>query len=358
MSTVNDPAAPPAAPPPPLALQIGFGYVASAALQVALHLEIADRLADGPKTAADLARAAGVQEDGLYRVLRTLASVGIFEERASRTFATNAAADVLRKGDTTLRDILYFLTDGIHFRTYGELLHSVQTGQPTVEKVVGAPVFEYLARDSAFAERFNNGMTSMSAAAIAAALKAYDFGGIDVLVDVAGGHGMVLTSILRQYPTMRGVLFDVDHVIAGAGPLIERAGVADRCQTALGDFFTAVPPGGDAYIMKHIIHDWDDERALVILRNIHRELRAAARGKVILLESVVQPGNGPDFGKLIDLEMLLFPGGRERTAEEFADLFARAGFELTRIVPTESPLSVIEARVPARRSAEREGGRS
>jgi hypothetical protein len=345
MSTVTDPAA---APPPPLALQIGFGYVASAALQVALHLDIADRLADGPKTVGDLARAAGVQEDGLYRVLRTLASVGIFEERPPRTFATNAAADVLRKGETTLRNILYFLTDGIHFRTYGELLHSVQTGQPAVEKVVGAPVFEYVAGDPAFAERFNNGMTSMSAAAVAAALKAYDFGGIDVLIDVAGGHGMVLTSILRTYPTMRGVLFDVDHVIAGAATLIARAGVTDRCQTVSGDFFTAVPPGGDGYIMKHIIHDWDDDRALVILRNIHRELRGTSRGKVILLESVVQPGNVPDFGKLIDLEMLLFPGGRERTADEFADLFARAGFELTRIVPTESPLSVIEAHVLAR----------
>jgi hypothetical protein len=348
MSTVTDLAASAAAPPPPLALQIGFGYVASAALQVALHLDIADRLADGPQTVGDLARAAGVQEDGLYRVLRTLASVGIFEEQPPRTFATNAAADVLRKGETTLRNILYFLTDGIHFRTYGELLHSVQTGQPAVEKVVGAPVFEYVAGDPAFAERFNNGMTSMSAAAVAAALKAYDFGGIDVLVDVAGGHGMVLTSILRTYPTMRGVLFDVDHVIAGAATLIARAGVTDRCQTVSGDFFTAVPPGGDAYIMKHIIHDWDDERALVILKNIHRELRGTPRGTVILLESVVQPGNVPDFGKLIDLEMLLFPGGRERTAEEFADLFARAGFELARIVPTESPLSVIEAHVRAR----------
>ena len=345
MSTPN---AAGAAPPPPLALQIGFGYVASAAMQVALHLEIADRLADGPRSAADLARAAGVQEDALYRVLRTLASVGIFEERPARTFATNEAADVLRRGETTLRNILYFLTDSIHFRTYGELLHAVRTGQPSFEKVLGAPVFEYLAKDPEFAERFNNGMTSMSAAAIAAALKAYDFSGIDVVVDVAGGHGMVLTSILRQYPNMRGVLFDVDHVIAGAAPLIARAGVTDRCQTVSGDFFKAVPSGGDAYIMKHIIHDWDDERALVILRNVHRELRASPRGRLILLESVVRQGNLPDFGKQIDLEMLLFPGGRERTVDEFADLFARAGFELTRIVPTESPLAVIEAHVSAR----------
>jgi len=142
---------------------------------------------------------------------------------------------------------------------------------------------------------------------------------------------------------MRGVLFDQEHVIAGAGPLIADAGVADRCATVSGDFFSAVPAGGDAYVMKHIIHDWDDDRSLTILRNIHRVLAGVANGRVILLESVVQPGNVPDFAKLIDMEMLLIPGGRERTADEFASLFARAGFELRRVVPTASPLSVIEA---------------
>ena len=168
-------------------------------------------------------------------------------------------------------------------------------------------------------------------------------GDIRVLVDVAGGHGRVLTSILQRYPAMRGVLFDQEHVIAGSGPLIADSGVADRCTAVSGDFFSAVPAGGDAYIMKHIIHDWDDDRSLTILRNIHRVLAGVSNGRVLLLESVVQPGNVPDFGKLIDMEMLLIPGGRERTADEFAALFARAGFEMTRIVPTASPLSVIEA---------------
>jgi len=326
-----------------LAFQIAMGYIGSAALQVALHLEVPDRLANGPRTAAELARETGVQEDALYRVLRALASVGLFEERASRTFATNPAADLLRKGQTTLRDILYFLTDAPHFRVYADLLHSVQTGQPVAEKVFGAPIFEYVKGDPALNERFNNGMTSASAAAIAGALKAYDFSGINVLVDVAGGHGMVLTSILRQYPAMRGVLFDVDHVVAGAAPLIDGAGVTDRCKIVSGDFFEAVPPGGDVYIMKNIIHDWDDDRALTILRNIHQVLRGTPGGRVILLESVVQPGGGPDFAKMIDLEMMVLPGGRERTAEEYASLFARAGFTLTRVVPTESLMSVIEA---------------
>ena len=183
----------------------------------------------------------------------------------------------------------------------------------------------------------------MSGLAIRAALDAFDFGDIRVLIDVAGGHGRVLTSILQRYPAMRGVLFDLDHVIAGAGPLIAESGVGDRCTTVSGDFFASVPAGGDAYIMKHIIHDWDDDRSLTILRNIHNRLSGVTNGRVILLESVVQPGNVADFGKLIDMEMLLIPGGRERTADEFAALFARAGFELTRIVPTASALSVIEA---------------
>jgi hypothetical protein len=210
------------------------------------------------------------------------------------------------------------------------------------------PVFEYFAGEPRLSAVFNNAMTSWSGPTVAAALKAYDFSGITTLVDVAGGHGHVLTSILRQYPAMRGVLFDLEHVIAGAGPLLESSGVANRVNTATGDFFEAVPPDGDAYIMKNIIHDWDDDRALPILANIRKAFDGRRDGRVILLEAVIPPGNEPDFGKLIDLEMLLMPGGRERTAEEFASLFERAGFELARIVPTESPLSVIEARIAQR----------
>jgi len=326
-----------------LGFQIAWGYVGSSALHAALELGLPDRLAAGPKPVSELARETGTNEDALYRVLRVLASLGMFEEQTPRTFAANLPAQLLRVQPGTPRDILYFLTEPHHFRIHAELLHTLRTGQPAVEKVMGKPVFEVFATDAAFGKVFNDAMTSMSALAIPAALEAFDFGDIRVLVDIAGGHGRVLTSILQRYPTMRGVLFDMEHVIAGAGPLIGASGVADRCTTVSGDFFTAVPAGGDAYIMKHIIHDWDDDRSLTILRNIHRVLAGVPNGRVILLESVIQPGNVPDFGKLIDMEMLLIPGGRERTADEFSALFARAGFELTRIVPTASPLSVIEA---------------
>ena len=328
-----------------LLTQVTLGYIVSAALNVALELAVADRLANGPRSSADLAKEAGVTEDGLYRVLRALASAGIFEEQPGRKFALNLPAAMLKKGPASLYDLGLWMTDPFHFRVYAETLHSVKTGQPAAEKVTGMPVFEYFARDARLSDVFNNAMTSWSAPTVAAALAAYDFSGIDVLVDVAGGHGHVLTSVLRQYPAMRGILFDLDHVIAGASPLIRAAGVGARVETMSGDFFKAVPSGGDAYIMKNIVHDWDDDKAVAILGNILTALGGRQDGRVILLEAVVPPGNQPDFGKLIDIEMLLMPGGRERTRDEFASLFQHAGFELARIVPTESPLSVIEARV-------------
>jgi hypothetical protein len=340
--------APPSTVPPEaaaaqLGFQIALGYMASSALHAALELGIPDRLAAGPKPVAELARDTNSNEDALYRVLRVLASVGLFEEQAPRTFAANQPALMLQRGPGSARDMLHFISDPHHFRIHAELLHSVRTGQPALEKVMGAPAFEVFAADKAFGTLFNNAMTSMSAQVIPAVLEAFDFGDIKVLVDIAGGHGRVLTSILQRYPAMRGVLFDLDHVIAGASPLIAEAGVGDRCTMVAGNFFKAVPAGGDAYIMKNIIHDWDDARATAILGVIHQALRDVPRGRVILLESVIRPGNEPDFGKFLDIEMLVAPGGRERTADEFRTLFDRAGFDLARIVPTASPLCGVEA---------------
>ena len=327
-----------------LVFQVASGYMASAALQVAMRLDIAARLSNGPRPVTDLAREAGVQTDGLYRVLRALASLGIFAESSPRTFALTPAAELLRKGPGSLGDGIEFITDPLHFETYAEALHSVQTGQPAAEKVVGMPLFEYLAKTPQWSTSFNNAMTAFSANVMPAVLKAYDFRGVGTLVDVAGGHGHVLTSVLRDYPQMRGVLFDLEHVIAGSGPLLAASGVQNRVRAEPGDFFKAVPAGGDAYIMKHIIHDWDDERAVTILSNIRKALDGKPQGRVILLEAVLAADNAPDFAKLLDLEMMLFPGGRERTAKEFGELFDRAGFTLTTVVPTESMLSVVEAR--------------
>ena len=264
--------------------------------------------------------------------------------RGKDVFALTPAASLLQRGPGGLGDGVEFIADPLHFRAYAEMLYSVQTGRPSGEKVVGMPIFEYLAQNPEWSASFNNAMTSFSANVMPAVLQVYDFSGIEVLVDIAGGHGHVLTSVLRAYPSMRGILFDIDHVVAGAAPLINAAGVGDRCQVESGDFFRAVPTGGDAYIMKHIIHDWDDERALVILRNIRQRLEGRPQGRLILLEAVVPTDNSPNFGKLIDLEMMLMPGGRERTEPEFASLLDRAGFALTCVMPNESMLCVIEGR--------------
>jgi hypothetical protein len=344
---------PPEAAAAQLLNQLATGYMVSAALQVALKLGIPDRLAAGPRHVADLAREAGVNDDRLYRVLRALAGLGVLVEQQpetagaspSRTFALGLPGRMLCKGPGSMRDMGLFITSPTHFRVYSEMLHSVKTGQPASEKALGMPVFEFFAKEREYAELFNNAMTAFSEVVIPAVLEAYDFGGIDVLVDVAGGHGRVLTSILQRYPAMRGVLFDLDHVIAGAGPLLQASGVADRVRAESGDFFKAVPSGGDAYIMKHIIHDWDDPEALTILGNIRTQLAGKRAGRVILVESVIPADNSPNFGKLIDLEMMLMPGGRERTEAEFKSLFERAGFSKMRVVPTQAPLWVVEARI-------------
>lgn len=336
---------PPQTDPGQIVFQLATGYIVSAALQTAVKLGVADHLANGPRPIAELARATNTNENALYRVLRALATVGVFQEISPATFSLTPAAELLRSDRPGLRDMALWITSPFHFRVYSNALHSVRTGEPAAEKTTGMPVFEYFARDQELSEVFNNAMTAFSAMVIPAVLDAYDFSGIGALVDVAGGHGAVLTSILERYPNMRGVLMDVDHVIAGARPKIEAMNLAHRCETVVGDFFKEVPPGGDAYIMKHIIHDWDDDRASAILKNIHKALAGTSHGRVILIEAVIQPGNAPDLGKLIDLEMLMMPGGRERTADEFDELFAKSGFQMTRIVPTQSPLSVVEARL-------------
>jgi O-methyltransferase domain/Dimerisation domain len=344
-STMTD--IPPQIDPAQTIFQLATGYIISAALQTAVKLGVADHLANGPRSAGELAAATGANEDALYRVLRALAMVGVFEETSGRRFALTPTSELLRSDRPGLRDMALWISSPFHFRVYSNALESVRTGQPAAEKTVGMPVFEYLARDRELSEIFNNAMTAFSEMIVPAALEAYDFSGVKVLVDVAGGHGGVLMSILRQYPAMRGVLMDIDHVVAGARGRVGALNLQDRCEAVAGDFFKAVPAVGDAYIMKHIIHDWDDERASLILKNIRTALAGKPQGRVILLESVIQPGSAPDLGKLIDLEMLMMPGGRERTADEFRALFARSGFEMTRIVPTRSPLSVIEA-VPAK----------
>lgn len=330
------------APPSAQLLRMIFSFMTSQAISVAAKLGVADLLEGEAKSADELAQATGVQARPLYRILRALASVGIFAEDDARRFRLTPLAEPLRSdAPDSLRALSIFFGADWHWRVWSELSYSAQTGQPAFERIYGKPYFDYLAENPAPARIFDNAMTSFSASVGAAVIDAYDFTGIKKLVDVGGGHGLLLASILEKYPRMTGVVFDAPTVIEGAKDLIKARGVEGRCQTVGGDFFTSVPPGGDAYIMKHIIHDWEDERALTILKNCHRAM--TEDGKLLVVEMVIPEGNAPSLGKFLDLEMLLFLHSYERTEAEYRALFERAGFRLTRIVPTGMPHSVIEA---------------
>jgi ubiquinone/menaquinone biosynthesis C-methylase UbiE len=323
-------------------MNLTAGKCVSQAMAVAAELGIADLLKDGPRTAADIARTANASEDGVYRLLRALGSVGLFAETGNRRFRLTPLGRLLRTDSPqALGGYARFTGHDSTWRPWGELGHSVRTGEPAFDHVFAMPIFEYFAKMPESAAVFDAAMTSISTFESKAVVAAYDFSGINTLVDVAGGHGLMIVTTLKANRRMRGILFDLPHVTAGATALLQSGGVADRCQIVSGDFFASVPEGGDAYVMKHIIHDWDDERATQILRNCQRAMQPG--GKVLIVDAVIPPGNRAHFGKLLDLEMLvLTPRGRERTQAEFRELLKRSGFRLRRVVPTETHLSVVE----------------
>jgi hypothetical protein len=229
-----------------------------------------------------------------------------------------------------------------HFRAWSELLYSVRTGRASFEHVFGLPVFEYLGTKPQQAALFDAAMTSIHGAETGQMVAAYDFTGIGTLADIGGGNGSTITGILAANPSLRGILYDLPHVVERAKPTIASAGLQDRCQLVGGSFFEKVPSGADAYLLRHIIHDWDDERSLTILRNIRREL--SPEGRVLIVETVIPAGNEPSFAKWLDLTMLVIPEGKERTEEQYRELLKSADLELARIVPTEGHISFIEAR--------------
>ena len=313
-------------------------------LWVAAHLGIADQLKNGPKGIEVLARETQTLAEPLYRVLRALASVGIFTEVEPRTFKLTPMAETLVSGTPeSLRDGIIFQHHPIHDLAWAEILYSVQTGRPGFEKALGMPVFEYFQKNREFSEIFNRAMTSNVKRSTDAIVSSYDFSGIKKLVDVGGGHGGLMFGILERNPSLQGIVYDLPHVIEGTQKSVETHGMGSRCQARPGDFFESVPQG-DAIIMSHIIHDWDDEKSVLILKNSAKVL--PKEGKVLICEAIVPPGDEFSPVKLLDLEMLVMPGGKERTREEFEQLLQDAGLRLSRVVTTESHVCVIEG-VPA-----------
>jgi hypothetical protein len=330
-------------PAPPNVLgSMMTGYWISQSIYVAAKLGLPDLLKNGPQTAERLAKATSTQPAALYRLLRALASVGLFREDEQHRFAITPAAEPLQSDAPGSQRSLAIMTGEEHFASWGELLYSVRTGHSAFEKIYGEPIFNYLSKHPEQAQTFDQAMVGVHGRETGAMLEAYDFSDIGTLADVGGGNGSLLREVLQKYPRMRAMLCDLPGVIGRAAPLIAAANMADRVQTIPTDFFAAVPSGADAYLMRHIIHDWNDEQSLQILRNVRRAI--GPQGRLLLVESVIPPGNDPSFAKLLDLNMLVIPGGKERSEAEYRELYTAAGFRLTSITPTRSEVSVIEGR--------------
>jgi SAM-dependent methyltransferase len=325
--------------------QLLRGSLVTQLIHVAATLGVADSLRGGPKSCHELAASLRVDPDALYRVLRALASLGIFEETDPRRFALTAMAQPLRSDvPGSLRGSAMLYGERWWWQACGELLHSVRTGQPAFDHVHSKALFAYLDGAADAAATFNDHQTSMTRQDAAAVVSAYDFSEYARVVDVGCGHGALTAAILKACPRSTAILFDQPAVIEGARHRLHAEGVADRCTCIAGDFFESVPEGGDAYVLKDIVHDWDDDRAVAILRNCRRVMaHTPVTTRVLVVEKVIPPGNAPFPGKLTDITMLLVTRGRERTAKEYEALLTGAGLALTRIVSTSSPASVIEA---------------
>lgn len=333
----------PQTPPPAemLMMMITSKWV-SQAIHAAAKLGLADLVAAQPKNVHELAKATDTNADALFRLMRALASVGIFNEAQPGQFVSTPMAELLRRdAPGSMRPMAVMAGEPFEYQAWSEVLYSVKTGLPAFDRVFQQDIFHYFINNKDALAVFNDAMTCHSDAETPAILQAYDFSKINILMDVAGGHGRVIASVLQANPRMQGVLFDLSEVVAGAHGLLAKAGVAQRCKTTEGSFFDEIPQGADAIIMKHIIHDWSDESSIRILRNCRRAL--PSNGRMLIAEMVVAPGNDPSPAKWLDLQMLLMTqGGRERSRDEFAALFDKSGFRLERVVGTAGPLCVVE----------------
>ncbi|HEY8410463.1 MAG TPA: methyltransferase [Pyrinomonadaceae bacterium] len=323
-------------------IQYITGFWMSRAVWVAAKLGLADLLKSGPKTAEELAQATSTHAPSLFRILRALASAGVFKKENDGRFGLTPLSETLitdAPGSTR-----WFIISELgqeHYPAWGNLMHSIKTGEVAFDDFFGMDVWKYFSQNPEDAAVFNDSMSANTAAVNEAITSLYDFSKFNKIVDVGGGHGGLITSILQKNADVAGVLFDAPEVIEGARPKLEAAGVADRCEAVAGNFFEAVPEGGDAYVMKWIIHDWEDEKAITILKNCRRHTQSGDR--LIIVDCVVPENDEPDFSKTFDLNMLVMTGGKERTAAEFQELLAAAGFKLLRVIPTDLPPSIVEA---------------
>ena len=325
-------------------LQMMSGLWVSRGIWVAAKLGISDHLADGPKTADELAKLTDTHSDSLYRILRMLAMVGIYKEDGERKFSLTPLSETLLSDAVgTLRGAAIAEMGEVHYAAWGNIMHSVRTGEIAFDNHFGMDIWQYFQKDPEKAENFNRYMAASSELLNQAISTQYDFSSYKKLIDVGGGIGGMISAILDKNPGLNGAIYDAPSVVEQAKGFLASRGLSDRCETIAGDFFQSVPAGGDIYSMRWILHDWEDSKSITILENIKNVLPAS--GKLVLAEAVVPEVGEPHFSKFFDLIMLTMTGGRERTEKEWGTLLKRAGYRIDRIIRTESFLSIIEAAV-------------
>ena len=331
-------------PPHVQIIQMATGCWLSRLVFTAANIGLADHLAGGAKSAANLAGPTGMDPRSLHRFMRTLASFGILSQGSDDTFALTPLGDTLRRdAPGAARSTVLTMAGPWMWKAWEDFQYSLETGKTSMEKVFGMPLFDYLGQHPDEATQFSEAMVGIHGAEPPAVAEAYDFSTFGTIVDVGGATGNMLAAILGKYPQPRGVLFDRPHVVTEAPALLRAHGVESRVSIEHGNFFEHVPPGGDAYILSHIIHDWNPDQCRTILGNCRKAMTQGS--KLLIVEFVLPEGNTPHFGKLADMVMLAIPGGEERTADEYGTLLAAAGFTMTRVVPTASAVSVVEAQV-------------
>lgn len=321
-------------------INMALGYVAAQALHVAATLGIADLVAASPQHIDDLAAASGAHGPSLYRVLRTLCSVGVFaEDQQGRFTQTPRSATLRADAPGSIRAAVIWVNEPMHYRSCGDTVQTVMTGLPAFDGIFGRSYFDYLAANPEAGQVWDEGMACFSGMENAPIAQAYAFPTGAQIVDVGGGQGGFLAEILTANPTTLGVLYDLPVVVTNPQHLVT-AGVLDRCEPVGGDFFEFLPPGGDIYVFKRVLHDWDDETCIGLLQSCRRVIPET--GRVLIVDAVIPPGNDPHPAKIVDIVMLNILRGRERTESEFRALLTAAGFRLTQVIPTHSMLSIVE----------------
>jgi len=321
-------------------MQMMTGYWVSRSLQVAAKLGIPDMLQDRPLTAAEIAAEQNLHELSVYRLMRALSGVSLFEEDEDGRFHLTELSEMLTSDHPNSLRKLAIVFGEETYRSWVELAHSLKTGETGFRRVFGEDLFPYLEQNPEIGRDFGEAMTDYVGQIHQGVLQTYDFGDTQVLADIGGSHGTLLSLLMRRYSHLRGILFDQQHVIDNAQGIMA-PDLLERCELVAGDFFEAVPAGADTYILSSIVHDWDEPRILRLLGNIHDVI--PEDGKLLIVETVLKERNQPDFGKLMDLTMLAVTGGRERTAAEYETLLAQANFRVTNVISTQSPGSIVEA---------------